>query len=209
MRVKNFIITAGVFCFISILAADTRINYTTTNLQLFPKVTYTDGGNYLFTWISNHAGQAFEIYSRAASYSGSDFSMIGSQDYPSSNSTPTDGHRLHAETVPSIDTSTNDTGAIVAWIDHKSDSVYVTRVASDGIRDYTPKQVHPAAFMTPPEMCSDGAGGAIIDKILINDIIVNAVLKEYNKPQTKSPIRGSRQGCVPVQRTGATCRGEF
>jgi hypothetical protein len=211
VKVKKFIITVGVFCFLSSLAADTQINYTTTNLQLFPKVAHPDGGGFLFAWVSNEDPD-FEIYTRAFDSNLSNPSPSTDEDCISKPS-PADGHRLHAEAVPSIDPVISDKGAMIAWVNHINQKVYTTRVSSNGYRDYAPVPVHEAAFMTPPEMCSDGAGGLvfasldgnnqrkpindrrdrnvlfvwvdgkIFEKELINDIIVSAVLKEYNKPQ--------------------------
>jgi len=246
MKGRNALVILGILCLASILASQTQINSNTSNLQLFPKVAYTDGGNYLFTWVSNHSDTAFEIYSRHADNSltpqGSDRLLS-----PPKSGDTAKGHRLHAEIIPSVKGS--DKGAIIAWVNHYDEEVYAKRITSTG--GFDPEWptamdeliVHDASFMTPPEMCSDGAGGAyftwveedgddydlnvkritssggngfsaqtiatssseiflpriclansdtakiawveskIFDKILINDINVSAVLKEYKKHQ--------------------------
>jgi hypothetical protein len=164
------------------LFADLQIT-NNSNLQLFPKVVEASGGQFVITWCDNRqSGAHFEIYSNATNSSVSN--KVGGSDNDLSTPDPADGHRLHAEMVSS------NNGAMVAWVNHKTQEVWTIRVDQNGDIDGvfnngtgTPVLVHPAAFMTPPEMCSDGAGGAIFDKILINDIIVSAVLKEYNKPQ--------------------------
>jgi hypothetical protein len=175
MKVKNFIITAGMLCFLSSLAADTQINYTTTNLQLFPKVAHPDGGGFLFAWVSNEDPD-FEIYTRAFDSNLSNPSPSTDEDCISKPS-PADGHRLHAEIVPSIDPATNDKGAMAAWVNYNDQKVYTMRVTSTGFADWNdPVDVHPATDMIPPEMCSDGAGGAIFTWI---ERHYNSVTKVY------------------------------
>jgi len=160
MSIKTLLIIVSVILLGSALTADDTPISTSANLQLFPKVAHPDGGGYIFAWVSNLEPH-FEVYARAFD---SDLENGSSED---DISTPTqaDGHRLHAEVVSSIKETGQGTdyGAMVAWVDHKSDSVYVTRLSSDASRDFLPKQVHPTNpdwLYTPPQMCSDGDGGA-------------------------------------------------
>lgn len=191
-KIPSFV--TGVLCIIGILMADTKINYNATNLQLFPKVTYTSGGNYLFTWISNHSGQSFEIYSRAASYSGSDFSFILNQDESVSNTSLADGHRLNAETLPSIDPLTSDKGAIISWVDHYDQQVKAVRISSNGTRDFSPVIVHGVNSVDNYEsvqICSDGDGGAYftwVEKTQSGDNYLHKVkLQHVSSSGTKWP----------------------
>jgi hypothetical protein len=52
-----------------------------------------------------------------------------------------------------------------------------------------------------PQIVSDGDEGAVFDKIMINDIIIDSVLKEYYKPQTNpfgvpANMRSRFAGCA-------------
>lgn len=160
MKRKTTLTIVGMLFLFGMLVADTSVS-TAANLQLFPKVTHPDGGGYIFAWVSNKDHQDFEIYTRAFDSNLSN----GSSEIDISTPDPADGHRLHAEIVTSI--KDTDKGAMVAWVDHYTQKVYALRVEQDGDidgyfnSDGTPLEVHPAAFMTPPQMCSDGAGGAI------------------------------------------------
>lgn len=204
MKRQTTLIILWTLCLFSVLSSQTQINSNSSDLQLFPKVAYTEGGRFLFTWVSNHQYQDkdFEIISRSAD--ASTLSPYGSDEPLSASLTARSGHRLHAEIVPSIEAEENDTGAMVAWIDHKEQKVYTMRISHAGYAYWDkPVDVHPANpnyVYTPPEMCSDGAGGAyfvwvdgkIFDKMLINDIIVSAVLKVYNRHQL-NPFVGFRR----------------
>ena len=161
MKTKHITLALLIICGISPLLADSQINHTTTNLQLFPKVVQA-GSNFLFTWCDNRPTTSdceFEIFSTATN---SNLSNSGFSDYELS--VPTGGragHRLHTEIVPSIRSITNDTGAIVAWVNHNDQKVYTMRITHSGNSDwFNLVQVHDASFMTPPQMCSDGVGGA-------------------------------------------------
>lgn len=168
MKRQTTLIILWTLCLFSVLFSQTQINSNPSDLQLFPKVAYTDGGRFLFAWVSNHQYQDkdFEIISRSAD--ASSLSPYGSDAPLSAPSTARSGHRLHAEMVPS--TIGTDKGAIVAWIDHKDRRIEAARITGQGTLDqyfndgWDTVHVHPANptyVYTPPQMCSDGDGGAI------------------------------------------------
>ncbi len=194
MKGQNALVILGILCLASILVSQTPINSNSTNLQLFPKVAYTNGGNYLFTWVSNHESphHECEVYSRSAGYSGSNFTPTGTDRCLS---VPTDGragHRLHAEIIPSV--KGTDKGAIVAWIDHKKIKIYARRITSTGAFDdqwsttMDELYVHPANpyVYTPPEMCETTDGGAIFVWVEKSGDPVQYTLKARKIPSTGS-----------------------
>ncbi len=139
---------------------------TDDNLQLFPSVAKTSN-SYITAFVNNNTeGKHCEIY--AQRFTDNSDGLWGSALIVSADTvTYYHGHRLASRVIP----GSGDT-VVVAWINHKNNTLCAQKIRPDGGRawnqGYRPIVIGTIAAHTlyePPQVCSDGSGGAIFVRI--------------------------------------------